>query len=356
MLNYKKNHHEPIDLNLSSTSHSVVYNENNNFSQDELNHGDSMTNGGHNLNSLNKILDVNEYIQKLISKLEITQVRINKLNEIKSRNFSVYQEQIALVNNEQFLKEFSLLFKSKCIKLEINIKAFEKKKLNLQIELLNLLKLKLMNDSKNGNSDHTLISDEIYSFLDNYFEPDFFQKKDSCVPLNQNLESIISLPKEDRSHGLNINQNNNNNNSNFINSDTSISQARSGVFKNEYTDSSTKALSVLTLAQNEELPTRFILRNIRIKIFRIFFFIIMKIVDFFTPPVKPTKEDKIFYIKKILFTLLLIGVIYYVFAFMDPFGQISMKSRKQAKKPNPKIQSLFSILDEMWITLSSMSI
>lgn len=98
---------------------------------------------------------------------------------------------------------------------------------------------------------------------------------------------------------MNLNQNNNNNNNNLIDSITSIGQTKSiSNQKFNENEASTQVYSTLSLAQNEELPTKFIINNLKIKFFRLFCLIVLKIVYFFAPPKKPTKEDKIVYIKK----------------------------------------------------------
>ena len=81
-----------------------------------------------------------------------------------------------MIDNEDIIRDFNYNYRSKCIKLEINLKAMAIKKLKIQMELLKFLKLKLNHDLKNDGSECD-ISDKIYSYLDNYFEPDFTRKK-----------------------------------------------------------------------------------------------------------------------------------------------------------------------------------
>ena len=66
--------------------------------------------------------------------------------------------------------------------------------------------------------------------------------------------------------------------------------------KNDFKKS--KKFSSFNIYENEELPTRYIIKNIQIKIWRIVYLISMKVFFFFSPPAKPTKDDKVFYIKK----------------------------------------------------------
>ena len=104
------------------------------------------------------------------------------------------------------------------------------------------------------------------------------------------------MNKNLKNERLNLNQNNNNNATN-----SAISIRKIASFfnkKNNENDTSINVLSSLSLAQSDELPTKFIINNLKIKLLRFICLIFMKIVHFFAPPTNPTKEDKIFYIKK----------------------------------------------------------
>lgn len=102
----------------------------------------------------------------------------------------------------------------------------------------------------------------------------------------------------DEANHNNNNNNNNKNNSVFSNSKLSLDR-NVNVNQNDLKNSNApKIFPIINIYENEELPTKFIIKNIRIKIWRIVFMIIMKVLFFFSPPAKPTKDDKVFYIKK----------------------------------------------------------
>lgn len=97
---------------------------------------------------------------------------------------------------------------------------------------------------------------------------------------------------------FNLNNNNNNNNSNYSVSKLSIDKNKTTIQRDKINSKISKTYCIDNIYENQELPIKFIIKNIRIKIFRIIYLVIMKIYFFFCPPIKPSKDDKVFYIKK----------------------------------------------------------
>lgn len=85
----------------------------------------------------------------------------------------MYQEECSLIDNENGLRNLNYQYKMKHIKMEINLKALQKKIVSIQIELLKFILLKLDDDLNNKECS---ISNEILSYLDSYFEPDYTRK------------------------------------------------------------------------------------------------------------------------------------------------------------------------------------
>lgn len=63
-------------------------------------------------------------------------------------NLNVFEKECQLIEDDDLLQEYTLAFRKKSLKIELNLKHLEKKKLNCQIKLLNLIKDFSYNDDK----------------------------------------------------------------------------------------------------------------------------------------------------------------------------------------------------------------
>ncbi|RNA17140.1 hypothetical protein BpHYR1_004107 [Brachionus plicatilis] len=300
-----------------------------------------------------EIDNLKKFIRNHVSKLSLILARINEINDIKLKNYSKYQEQSNFINDENILRKFINDYKSKWLKTEMRLKILEKKKLNYQLELLTVLKKDLHND--NVIFDGAFVKSDIFSYLDSHFEAKNQNKEKSFFNCeNLEPESVMSLEHGIKNHELNQNNNNNNYDKSSY-SDSKLSINKNGtVIHNDLINSQTqKASSLLNVYENEELPTRYIIKNIRIKIFRIVYLTILKIFLFFYPPIKPTKDEKSFYLKKILFSIFLACAMYYSVAYYDTPSKVP-EMKESLVKNDQFFDSILSKLDKVWIALTSL--
>ena len=141
-----------------------------------------------------------------------------------------------------------LAFKKNILKLEINLKAFEKKKLHYQMNLLDLMKINLKPNVQcesqhsflnSNNNNNCVLNDSDYCFLqaDNLAED--FAKNFARPVLKQDLDSDC-----------------------------------------------------------ENLALHIILKTVKMKTRQYFMVVLAQVLHFILPPIRPTKIEKIKYIKK----------------------------------------------------------
>lgn len=131
-------------------------------------------------------------------------------------------------------------------------------------------------------------------------------KKTFFEPIDLNNTINTNLNINNNNNDLNRFNDNSNNLTKYLNthlkSKHSLSPNESIAITNNSAQKSESSLmknsDIFNSINNTELPLKIILQNLKLKIFRLIIFILIKTFNFFLPPLKPSKEEKISYIKK----------------------------------------------------------
>lgn len=174
-----------------------------------------------------------------------------------------FEKELSLINDESKREHLYLAFRKNSIKLDINLKALEKKKLSYQMNLLDLMKINMKPLQYNGDS---------------------------------------QLPPHSKISDLNLNNNNNNNDNDILNSFNQESNKSDSsiidTYYKKFIDKAKKSESQNFLEDYENLPLELIFQSLKFKTISYCMSLLTSVLNFFLPPANANKIEKFRYIKK----------------------------------------------------------
>ncbi len=181
------------------------------------------------------------------------------------------------------------------------MKALEKKKLNYQMHLLELMKIKLNNNVNTTSKTGEVVDDDFHA-----------TKKFGTI--NEIMErSSLVINESYLEHSINVNYNNNNNCRNLNDSIAELLNSPSkSCNEDELTlkaadqltnaaDASNAALIRTYANETNDVPLSQIWQLLKARIVKWFLFVCVRFVNMFLPPIQPSKSEKIAYLKKLVF-------------------------------------------------------